>query len=115
MHELSIAQNIVETLERTARQNNATRVVSAVLKLGELTCIEPETLTFAFEVTAKGTAAEGCRLDIVRVPLRLRCDTCSWEGEMSMEASHCPSCAGETFKPTGGREIQLETMEIEET
>ena len=79
MHETSIAQRMVETAIEVADQNGGGRVVGMHLLLGEMTCVEPETLSFAFEVASRGTRVEGCPLEIVRVPTRLRCRACGAE------------------------------------
>ena len=113
MHELSIAQRMVETLLQTAARSGGGRVASARLLLGELTCVEPETLTFAFDVSCRGTAAEGCRLEIVRVPVRLRCPACGAEGEGD-PYQPCAGCGGAGFDVLAGREIRLDTMELDE-
>ena len=114
MHELSIAQNMLETLEPVAKEHGARKVTTVTLKLGELTCVEPESLTFAFEVVCAGTVLEGCRLDIIRVPLTVTCETFSWQGETHIDDTVCPSCGGVSFAVTGGREIQLQSIDIEE-
>jgi hydrogenase nickel incorporation protein HypA/HybF len=36
------------------------------LEIGELSCAAPESITFCFDVIARGTCAEGARLDIRR-------------------------------------------------
>ena len=66
------------------------------LLLGEMTCVEPETLSFAFAVVSRGTRVEGCPLEIVRVPTRLRCRTCGAErGGDLLEPCVCGMPGGE--------------------
>ncbi|MGB3937580.1 MAG: hydrogenase maturation nickel metallochaperone HypA [Burkholderiales bacterium] len=75
MHELSLAQSMVEIVEEAARREGAARVASVRLELGELSHVEPESLAFAFEVAAREGCARGARLDICRTPghaLRVR-------------------------------------------
>lgn len=68
MHELSLAQSVVEIVEDAARREGAARVASVRLELGELSHVEPESLAFAFEVAAREGSARGARLCIDRIP-----------------------------------------------
>ena len=113
MHEIAVAQRMVEIALRAADENSGGRIVVVRLLLGELTCVQQETLAFAFSVAARGTLAEGCRLEIVRVPGRLRCRTCQSEEERELfdPCSACGDVGGEVLQ---GRELRLETIDLEE-
>ena len=113
MHELSLAQNMVTTVERLAAEHHATRVKTLRMKLGEFTHVDPETLTFAFEVACRGTRLEGCQLAIERLPTRIRCPACGWEGSATPEEYACPSCSHFGFTVLQGRELQLDSMDCE--
>jgi hydrogenase nickel incorporation protein HypA/HybF len=114
VHELSLAQSIVEIVTPIARQHGARRVVRVRLTLGELTHADPDTLGFAFEVACKDTLLEGCALEITRVPLTGRCPACAWEGPLDAGARRCPRCGGDGFRVTGGRELQLESIDVDD-
>lgn len=68
MHELTLAQSVVEIVEEAARREGAARVACVRLELGELSHVEPEALAFAFEIAAQAGRARGARLDILRTP-----------------------------------------------
>jgi hydrogenase nickel incorporation protein HypA/HybF len=112
MHETSIAQRMVDTAIEVADQNGGGRVVGMRLLLGELTCVEPETLSFAFDVVSRGTRVEGCPLQVVRVPTRLRCRTCGAErGGDLLDPCVCGVAGGEVL---AGRELRLDTIDLDE-
>jgi len=112
MHETSVAQRMVDTAIEVADQNGGGQVVGMRLLLGEMTCVEPETLSFAFGVVSRGTRAQGCQLEIVRVPTRLRCRTCGIErGGDLLEPCVCGMPGGEVL---AGRELRLDTIDIDE-
>ena len=48
MHELSIAEGIIEVVERTARQNEVTRVKKVRVAIGELAGVDIPSLRFAW-------------------------------------------------------------------
>ena len=64
MHELAIAESVVATvLERTGG-----RQVSVVrLRVGRLSGVVPDALTFCFELATAGTPLEGATLEIEEV------------------------------------------------
>jgi hydrogenase nickel incorporation protein HypA/HybF len=112
VHEVGIAQRIVEVLTETVTRHGATRCLGARLFVGELTAVEPETLRFAFEVVSRDTPAEGCRLEIVSVPLRLRCQHCAAEkGGPLFEP--CTACGTLGFEVLEGRELRLDTVDVD--
>jgi hydrogenase nickel incorporation protein HypA/HybF len=114
VHELSLAQDMITTLQRVAAEHHAPRVSAVRLKLGEFTHVDPDTLTFAFEVACRGTMLEGCRLDIERLPTKLRCPQCAWEGTATPEEYVCPTCGHLGFTVLQGREFVLDSMDVPE-
>ena len=42
MHELSMANSMVEAILDTAKKNNAIKITEAILEVGELTMLNPE-------------------------------------------------------------------------
>ena len=114
MHELALAQSLFDIIEKTARENGGGRVEAATLRIGAMTHVDPESLSFAFEVLSRDTLAEGCHLYIEKVPLAIRCPSCGFFGEISPESAQCPSCGGVGLAVTGGREIELKSIDLED-
>ena len=117
MHELSITESILDVVLKHAADNQVRRVVSVTLHVGELGDIENEWMQYYFDYLSKDTIAEGARLKIKRVPIRLRCGTCNFEFEVSKEAIAevcCPICKAEqNFSYLSGREYFIKEMEVE--
>ena len=113
VHELSVAESILELVEQTATQHDAKRVSSFTLKVGELTAIVPEALRFAFEILSKGTRADGARIDIVTVPWRVACSACNRPYDVTGGLPACPSCGAHGGALLSGRELQLMEMNVE--
>ncbi len=115
MHELSIAQSLIETVTEIAVQENSARVKSIHLRVGELSCLVEEALRFSFELVARETVAEGARLTVEKVPARVWCDRCRRESEVkSLQRFCCAFCQTPTGKLRGGREIEIVQMEVED-
>jgi Zn finger protein HypA/HybF involved in hydrogenase expression len=64
MHELAIAIGLVEAICDELPRLGAVRVTAARVRVGRLSGVVPDALTFAFTVAADGTAIAGARLVI---------------------------------------------------
>ena len=53
MHEMSIAQSILDIILQESGNHNVSRVLSVALKVGELSAVETESLRFCFELLTK--------------------------------------------------------------
>ncbi len=99
MHELSLAVGMLDIARDELARHDCTRLKLLRVEIGAISGVVPEALRFGFAALVKGSVHEGARLDIVRVPLRLRCGSCGtvFEGEDAVGAlTPCPSC-GEVF------------------
>lgn len=66
MHELSIAQHLLDVALRTAQEHGGLRVLAVHVRTGEFAMVAPECLEFAFEALAMGTLAEGAGLCVTQ-------------------------------------------------
>jgi hydrogenase nickel incorporation protein HypA/HybF len=111
MHELSIAEAIVDVAVRHARGRQVYRVE---VKVGHLRQVVPSALQFAFELLADGTVLGGAELAIEEVPARGRCRTCGAETTMTQFPLQCSSCGGLDLELLAGEELLVEALECEE-
>ena len=79
MHELSIAQNLIEMAETAARDAGAAKVTELHLRLGRMSGVVKESLLFCFDVATEGTLLEGATLEIEDIPIVVYCPTCQEE------------------------------------
>ena len=108
MHELSIANGIVE---RCAEEANGARVLRVRLEIGRLSCVTAEALRFCFDVCAKDTVVEGATLDIIEIPARAFCRDCGDEIEIRSFMESCP-CGNSNLRVTAGEGLRLKDMEV---
>ena len=111
MHELSLAASIAEIVHRHARGRRVTRVEVAV---GHLRVTMPSALAFGFELVSMGTPFEGAKLDVRQVPVRGRCRACGEEVEPEAWPLACPTCSSFELAISGGEELCVEAIEIED-
>lgn len=112
MHEMALAEGILDIAEDYARRNDASRVTKIGILIGEMTGAEPEALSFAFEALSRGTVADGAKIVIRRVPLAGRCAMCGEERTIEGYDFRCRSCGG-VLIVTQGREMKVEYLEME--
>jgi len=113
VHELSLIASVFEVLEEKAREHRATRVTAVVLKVGAMSGAVPDLLEAAFASYKKGTLAEGARLEIVVVPVRLRCPDCGGEAVREEADFSCAGCGSRRVEIVEGRDIFVEKIELE--
>ena len=114
MHELAIAQSIVEVVEQRASECQATRVKGVRLQIGEASGIVADSLSFSFEMlTGLSPRLEGARLLIESVPHRAYCRHCAREFAVRQFVPCCPICEEWSAEILSGTELQILDMEIE--
>jgi hydrogenase nickel incorporation protein HypA/HybF len=113
MHELTITESILKIVVSEAEKHRATRVALIRLKVGEMTHVDPSSVEFYLEIMGKGTIAEGARVEADLVPLRAICRHCSDEFAVIESRFTCPSCGSGQTDVVAGRELYVDSIEIE--
>ena len=112
MHELAIMQSVVNVCEREAKKQGFSRVRSIRLAVGSVSGIVPECLFEFFPAAARGSVAEGARIETRTVPAGIECPDCGYAGEIS--GFECPRCGGAGFRLVHGREFYIDSIEVED-
>ena len=73
MHELGIANAVLEAVKTEAARHAATRPCKVGIRVGELAAIDQESLRFCFEAITRETDFESLQLEIEFCPRRHRC------------------------------------------
>jgi hydrogenase nickel incorporation protein HypA/HybF len=113
MHEMSIAQSVLDIILQESRDHRVKRVLSVALRVGELSAVETESLKFCFDLLTKGTLAEGARLNIERVQITCRCRDCAADFSVKELTFSCTSCGSGRLEMLTGRELSVESFEAE--
>ncbi|MDD2878668.1 MAG: hydrogenase maturation nickel metallochaperone HypA [Acidiphilium sp.] len=113
MHEMSIAESLVELIEEAGRNQRFLRVRQIRVKLGALGHVEPEALRFCFDAVSQGTIAESAELDLEMVAGEGWCASCSRTVPISERYDLCPVCGQDHVRMTAGDELRLAELEVE--
>ena len=117
MHELGVTQSILDAVLEEARRHRSSRIVAIHLTIGEFTLVEADCVSYYLELLGKDTPAEGARLEVTRVPLTARCKGCGHEFHPDTSpypAFRCPTCEGTDLEITAGRELRIDSIEVED-
>ena len=112
MHELSIICSILDIIEEYAEEHRFSSVKSLKLSFGRLSCIEPQSIAFIFEIQSSGTKAVGAFLEFDIKPIVIQCFSCEKDFELETYAAVCPQCNGSEVLLVGGTEV-IQLLEID--
>lgn len=113
MHEMSLAEGVLQLVEETAAREKAQRVKLVVLEIGRLSSVEPEAMRFCFEAVASGSIAQDARLEIIEIAGEGCCIACGETVPMAEAYAACPLCGSYQVQPSGGTEMRVKEIEIE--
>jgi hydrogenase nickel incorporation protein HypA/HybF len=101
-------KNLLAIVDRAARDEGGAPVRVVHLRIGEMAGVSEDALRFAFDVMAKGTAAEGASLGVEKVPLRIRCTGCGADSNPADFVFICPECGSRDIEILAGREMEVD-------
>jgi len=112
MHELGIMQNIVNTVQNYAKENDINKVSTVILEIGRISGVVPQALEFCFDVCSNGTVLEGAKLEIDNVAAVGRCKKCNAEFDLIKNNFCCPTCGRADWEMLSGRELIIKGLEV---
>ena len=113
MHELAITQEMLDLVLAEADKVGAKEVGKINLVIGEMTGVVEESVQFYFNFLSKDTPAEGANLSFTMVPTTARCRDCDKVFELAEFDWACPNCGGNSLQITAGKELFVESIEVE--
>ena len=114
MHELSVAQSIVEIIQQHVPESEWERVSAVRLKIGAVAGIVPESLKFSFHAITADSRLRYATLEIESIPFRIHCTTCDTIGENEIGFALCGSCGSTDTKIISGSELNITEIEVAE-
>jgi hydrogenase nickel incorporation protein HypA/HybF len=108
MHELGIAQEVVEIAAARAAGQKVTRLV---LEIGKLSAVLPDAIRFCFDLCCQGTELEGAALEIVEIRGRAKCRACGNELDLDQPFGRC-ECGSSDLDWLAGEELRIREVEV---
>lgn len=124
MHELAVAQALVEQVDAVINQHQAShdndasssdawRATFIRVRIGPLAGVVPELLATAFPLAAAGSRMQHAALEFAHAPIQVRCQSCGAETEAAMNRLICGACGDWHTQIISGDELLLESVELE--
>ncbi|WP_052887529.1 hydrogenase maturation nickel metallochaperone HypA [Thermogemmatispora carboxidivorans] len=113
MHELALAESIIEVVEARAEECGVQRVRTVHLRVGEASGVLVEALQAAFAMLASlSPALAEARLAIEITPHRAWCEPCAHAFAVVDFVARCPACGAWSTRILSGTELQILDMEV---
>ena len=110
MHELSMAEGLIDHIILIANENKISRINEIIIHAGELRLIIPEVMQEAFRAVSEGTLAEKAVLIIEEVPAQARCNDCEKVFHPEINDFSCPECQKADVTIQKGNDIILTSI-----
>jgi hydrogenase nickel incorporation protein HypA/HybF len=111
---MGIALQIIEIAAESIPDDlRGARVARVNLTVGKLSAVVVDSLRFCFEVASQETPVAGAELAVEEVDVTARCDDCGHLWTIETPAFSCPNCDSAKITLVSGRELDIQSIEIE--
>jgi hydrogenase nickel incorporation protein HypA/HybF len=114
MHELSIAQSIVEIVSQYVTQEEQERVRTITVRIGAMAGVVPDSLEFCFAAVVHHTPLAHAAMAIEHVPFVVSCHTCEQTAGAEPGIALCPQCGSADTEVLSGTELQVVSIDVDE-
>lgn len=114
MHEMSVAQNIIEIVRDHIPQGSEEKVTKIRLKIGELSGVIPDSLLFCFDILKNGSTLRNAVVEVEHVPITARCQSCNIISQLEYGVFFCTNCYGSNIELLTGKELYIVDIELDD-
>ena len=111
MHEYSLVLSLIERVEQEMKSHHASIARCVKISVGELSGVEADLLSYAFEIAREDTLLRTTELQVTSVQERWQCAGCARDVD-SQKGLVCDNCGNPAHLVEGG-EIIFESVELE--
>lgn len=112
MHEVAIAQNILNIASDELKKHKGRVINKLHLQVGVLSGVVIESLEFALEASRPDSVLQHAKIQIDEIPGRAQCRSCGHEFEADDYYVLCPRCQGIEIDFLSGKELLLKSIVI---
>ena len=113
MHEMSLAEGVLQLIEDSAKTQDFSRVKTVWLEIGQLAGVEVEAMKFCFDAVVRDSIAQDAKLEIIDTPGQAWCMQCSDTVQVQALYDVCPKCGSHQIQVTGGNEMRVKELDVE--
>jgi hydrogenase nickel incorporation protein HypA/HybF len=116
MHELSIVEALIEQVQEEVRRAGVEgRIAKLELSIGQLSGVNADSIRFAFELLVPDSILAGTEIAIHEPKAVCRCNSCHAVTEIDDLLLQCPCCSSDDIAIDGGRELLLQSIDVEDS
>ena len=112
MHELSVAQNIIDIVKENVPEKDYVNVKSVLLEVGEYSGIISDSLQFCFDAIKLETPFQNAKMEIKNIPFILFCNKCKTKTTNTLGIRLCEKCGGFDTKIISGTDLRIIEVEL---
>jgi len=112
MHELGIAENILDIVRRNVPDDRASAVKSVRLRVGPFAGVVPDSLKFCFDALSGDAGMTNAALQIEHTQLAASCRDCGNKSEVKNFVFLCSACGGGNLEIISGNELEVVEIEL---
>lgn len=113
MHEMSLAEGVLQLIEDSAKTQSFSRVRTVWLEIGQLAGVEVEAMKFCFDVVVRDSIAQDAKLVIIETQGQAWCLQCAEVVNVRALYDACPKCGSHQVQVTGGNEMRVKELDVE--
>ncbi|MBN2135051.1 MAG: hydrogenase maturation nickel metallochaperone HypA [Acidobacteria bacterium] len=113
MHELSVAESIINSLEKLKEQENFCVIRSINIEIGHLSGIDIQALRFALDSIKKHTLLSEAVINLIPMSITIRCLDCDALTRIKDYEFICGSCGSESVEMETGDSILITELEVD--
>ena len=110
---MSLALDILDIVENTARNSSAATVKDIFIDVGALAGVMIPSLEFGLDVAKRSTCASEATIHIREIEGRGHCSNCGETFPMEFHIEPCPRCESSYLSITSGDELRVREIEVE--
>jgi hydrogenase nickel incorporation protein HypA/HybF len=115
LHEVGIASSILETVYAEARRRPESRIIAVGLRIGELSNVDKDALTFAFDALTHNSPWQDLKVEIEWCPRKQKCLACAEEFSVDHYHLNCPKCGDAATTMISGTELDIAYLDVEDS
>ena len=112
MHEVSVIEEIIQTVLDETKNYPGSKVESVTLKIGKLRQFVPEIMQFCYEVATQDTHLNQSKLILQEIPIQVFCKRCEMTAEVDDFEFICPECQSTDIQMITGNELILQSIQL---
>ena len=113
MHELSVAESIIKSLEKLKEKEGFTVLNRVDISIGELSGVDPEALRFAMDAIKDKTVLKDAEINLSTVSLRIKCLECGETTDVEDYSFKCGICGSDNIEMDAGETVEITEIEVD--